>query len=69
MAEIKRFTNSSVLAIEGDLLERKEQFEDPKYFYKICSFHAITNNVKACNKPSADMIIFDELQRLKNWDT
>lgn len=69
MAEIKRFTDSTVLAVEGDLLKRKEQFEDPSYFYKICSFHAITNNVKAGNIPSADMIIFDELQRLKNWDT
>lgn len=69
MAEIKRFTDSSVLAVEGDLLKRREQFNDPKYFYKICSFHAITNNVKAGFIPSADMIIYDELQRLKNWDT
>lgn len=69
MAEIKRFTNSTVLAVEGDLMKRREQFNDPAYFYKICSFHAITNNVKSGFIPSADMIIYDELQRLKNWDT
>lgn len=69
LAEIKRFTDSSVLVVEGDLLKRKSQFEDPNFFYKICSFHAATNNVKAGYIPSADMLIFDELQRLKNWDT
>lgn len=69
MAEIKRFTDSAVLAVEGDLLKRREQFDNPNFFYKICSFHAITNNVKAGYTPTADMIIYDELQRLKNWDT
>lgn len=69
MAEIKRFTDSTVMVVEGDMLKRCAQFDDPAYFYKICSFHAITNNVKAGHVPYADMIIYDELQRLKNWDT
>ncbi len=69
LSEIKRFTNSSALVIEGDLLKRKEQFADPTFFYKICSFHAISNNVKSGHIPTADMIVYDELQRLKNWDT
>lgn len=69
MAEIKRFTDSAAIAVEGDLMRRREQFDNPNYFYKICSFHAITNNVKAGYAPMADMIIYDELQRLKNWDT
>jgi len=68
MAEIKRVTNSAALALEGDLLKRREQFENPNYFYKICSFHAITNNVKAGYVPMAEMIIYDELQQLKNRD-
>lgn len=69
LAEIRRFTDSTALVVEGDMMKRREQLDDAKHFYKICSFHAITNNVKAGFIPSADMIIYDELQRLKNWDT
>lgn len=69
LAEIKRFTDSSVLVIEGNFLKRQEQFADSSYFYKICSFHAISNSIKGGVRPSADLVIYDELQRLKNKDT
>lgn len=69
LSEIKRFTDSTAIAVEGNLVKRKEQFKDPTIFYKICSFHAMSNNIKARMIPEADLIIFDELQRLKNKDT
>lgn len=69
LSEIRKFTDSTALVVEGDLMRRNEQFQSADYFYKICSYHAISNNVKAGYAPSADMIIYDELQRLKNRDT
>lgn len=69
LAEIRRFSDSSVIVVEGNILKRKEQLTDPRYFYKICSFHALTNTIKGGFIPPADMIIYDELQRLKNRDT
>lgn len=69
LSEIRRFTNSTAIVVEGDLYKRREQLSSKEYFYKICSFHAISNNIKANLIPTADMIIYDELQRLKNWDT
>ncbi len=69
LSEIRRFTASSALVVEGNIVKRIEQLADSRYFYKICSFHAISNNIKAAHIPVADMIIYDELQRLKNWDT
>lgn len=69
LSEIKRFTDSSVLVVEGNLLKRKSQLSDPAYFYKICSFHAMSNSIKAGYIPKADMVIYDELQRLKNRET
>lgn len=69
LSEIKRFTDSTAIVVEGNLIKRKEQLSDAAYFYKICSFHALSNNIKAQLIPKADMIIYDELQRLKNKDT
>lgn len=68
-SEIKRFTDSSVMVIEGNVIKRREQFDAPEAFYKICSFHAMSNTIKSGYVPSCDMIIYDELQRLKNRET
>lgn len=69
LSEIRRFTDSSAVVVEGNIVKRKEQLNDFSYFYKICSFHAMSNNVKAGYIPHSDMIIYDELQRLKNKET
>ncbi len=69
LSEIKRFTNSTAIVVEGNIIKRKEQLDDFRYFYKICSFHAMSNSVKADYIPHTDMIIYDELQRLKNKET
>lgn len=68
-SEIKRFTDSSVMVIEGNVMKRREQFDTPEAFYKICSFHSMSNTIKSGYVPAADMIIYDELQRLKNRET
>lgn len=68
-AEIKRFTDSPAIVIEGNIVRRRKQFNNPSFFYKICSFNALSNSIKAQMIPEADMIIYDELQRLKNKDT
>ena len=69
LAEIRKFTGSTVSVIEGNLLQRRKQFNDPICFYKICSFHAMSNSIKSGFIPTADMIVYDELQRLKNRET
>ena len=69
LAEIRKFTDSTVSVVEGNVLKRKEQLSDPAYFYKICSFHALSNSIKGGFIPTADMVIYDELQRLKNRET
>lgn len=69
LSEIRRFTDSSAIVVEGSVIKRKEQLNDFNYFYKICSFHAMSNSIKAGFIPHTDMIIYDELQRLKNKET
>lgn len=69
LSEIKRFTDSTAIVVEGNVSKRKEQLNDFNFFYKISSFHAMSNCIKAKFIPQADMIIYDELQRLKNKET
>lgn len=69
LAEIRKFTDSTAIVVEGNALKRKEQLCDTTHFYKICSFHALSNSIKGGFIPQADMIIYDELQRLKNRET
>lgn len=66
--EIERFTGEKVRVIEGLQLKRRDQyFEDEPY--KIVSYNAVTNDIKAWGHLRTDMLIIDEVQRLKNWDT
>ena len=66
--EIEHFTQSTVWVIEGNHLARKEQYERSE-FYKIVSYNSACNDIKILKKLSADMLIMDEAQRLKNWKT
>lgn len=68
--EIEKFTGKDVLVIEGNHLKRKVQY-DPSvaYSYKIVSYNAVANDIKLLGSLSFDMLIMDEVQRLKNWKT
>lgn len=68
--EIEKFTGKDVLVIEGNHLKRKAQYEPSvAYSYKIVSYNAVCNDVKLLGSLSFDMLIMDEVQRLKNWKT
>ena len=67
--EIERFTNSTVRVVEGNALKRKELYAQDDSFYKIVSYHSMSNDVKLMGEITTDMLILDEVQRLKNWDT
>lgn len=69
LSEIRRFTDSTAIVVEGGVLKRKELLNDFNNFYKICSFNAMSNSIKGGFIPNSDMIIYDELQRLKNKET
>ncbi len=66
--EIERFTGEQVHVIEGSHLQRREQYRGPEP-YRIISYHAATNDIKVLGQIETDMVIIDEVQRLKNWDT
>lgn len=67
-SEIERFSDSSVRVIEGLPLARTQQYTGPE-FYKIVSYHTVINDIAAINSAGYDMIVLDEAQRIKNWNT
>ena len=66
---IERFAKAKVLVIEGSPLKRKEQYSDSEFPYKIVSYHSASNDIKLRGTIVTDMLIMDEVQRLKNWKT
>lgn len=66
--EIEKFTGDTALVIEGNHLKRREQYNDDA-FYKIVSYQSAKNDIKILKSLHADLLIMDEAQRLKNWNT
>ena len=67
-SEIKKFTDAEVFVIEGSHLKRKEAYNRPEP-YKIISYNSAANDIKILGSLQTDMLIMDEVQRLKNWNT
>lgn len=66
--EIARFTGQEALIIEGQSTRRRELYSQD-YAYKIVSYHTLANDIKVLGKLRTDLLIMDEVQRLKNWNT
>ena len=68
-SEIERFTGKDeTLMVEGYASKRLELYNAPVP-YKIVSYQSLANDIKSLNRLSTDLLIMDEVQRLKNWNT
>lgn len=67
-SEIRKFTDADVFVIEGNHLRRKEAYNRPEP-YKIISYKSACNDIKVLGGLQTDILIMDEVQRLKNWNT
>jgi superfamily II DNA or RNA helicase len=66
--EIERFTHSDCVVVEGAATARHRLYDAPQ-FYKIVSYNAMANDVKTLRRMHTDLLVMDEVQRLKNWNT
>ena len=66
--EIERFTGQQVHVIEGLHHKRINQYQ-LDIPYKIISYNSACNDIKILGKLETDLLIMDEVQRLKNWNT
>jgi SNF2 family DNA or RNA helicase len=66
--EIARATDRTATVIGGLRPKRQEQFAEAS-FYKITNYDTVHRDLEQINAWSPDLVILDEAQRIKNWET
>jgi superfamily II DNA or RNA helicase len=66
--EIERFTTRTAQVIEGFTPLRRELYKT-ETFYKLVNYELIARDSKQIRAWEPDLIILDEAQRIKNWQT
>lgn len=67
-AEIKRFANKAAVVLEGPELKRHPLYNSQPG-YVITNYNVIGADLTAINQADFDLVILDEAQRIKNWQT
>lgn len=68
-SEIEKFTTASATVIEGNYLKRQKLYKEEDSLYKIASYNMAVNDRELIDEFQPDLIILDEAQRIKNWQT
>lgn len=67
--EIERFTDEKALVVAGTRAQRHTLYEkDPSYF-KIANYEAVLRDTTVIARCKPDIVILDEAQRIKNFET
>jgi superfamily II DNA or RNA helicase len=67
-SEIRKFCDRDVQLISGPLAERAGQYGN-ECFFTVCNYEQVLRDMGAIGKTSWDLIILDEGQRIKNWES
>ena len=68
-AEIERFSMRAALILEGQTHQRKALYERDDAFFKIVNYDVIHRDLEPIAAWGPDLVILDEAQRIKNWQT
>ena len=66
--EIRKFTTRPVQVIEGKADSREEQYAEDT-FYRLVNYEQVIRDRDAINAWKPDVVILDEAQRIKNWES
>jgi superfamily II DNA or RNA helicase len=66
--ELSRFTGRSGCVIRGGRALRQQQYAEPGG-WKIAAYDTLTRDLDLVSAWSPDLVIVDEAQRIKNWNT
>ena len=67
--EIEKFSNEKALIIQGSPSERAKQYLDTEHLFLIVNYETILRDQIAINKAGIDLLVLDEAQRAKNYET
>ncbi|MBK9013460.1 MAG: DEAD/DEAH box helicase family protein [Saprospiraceae bacterium] len=68
-SEIERFTDLTVHVVEGTVHKRHKEYRENEAFFTIAGYHTVANDLRQLNDLEYDLVILDEAQRIKNWQT
>ena len=66
--EVRKFTGRPVQVIEGGPDVRKDQYARDT-FYRLVNYEQVVRDREAINDWKPDVVILDEAQRIKNWES
>src|SRR5829696_1528641 len=66
--EIRKFTDRSVQVVEGLKDAREEQYTQDA-FYKLVNYEQVVRDLDLMNAWRPDVVVLDEAQRIKNWES
>jgi superfamily II DNA/RNA helicase len=67
-SEIRKFTNRQVQVVEGRPDDRRDLYAEPT-FYRLVNYEQVVRDREAINAWKPDVIVLDEAQRIKNWES
>lgn len=66
--EIRKFTDRSVQVVEG-LKDAREELYTADCFYKLVNYEQVVRDLDLLNAWKPHVIVLDEAQRIKNWES
>ena len=66
--EVHRFSDRTVQLVVGRADERAEQYNNDSFF-TVCNYEQVLRDILAIEQVRWDLIILDEGQRIKNWES
>ncbi len=67
--EIEKFTDETAAVIAGTRAQRQALYMGGRQFFKITNYEAVLRDVTVISRYKPDLIILDEAQRIKNFNT
>ncbi len=66
--EITKFTERSVQVIDGNTEDRRSLYSQPTFF-RLVNYELVLRDLDELNAWDPDLIVLDEAQRIKNWES
>ena len=66
--EVERFSDRDAIVVEGPVHERHDLYRGAG-FYKIVNYEVVHRDLDLIDAWRPDVVILDEAQRIKNWET
>ena len=66
--EIRKFTKRAVQVIDGSPETRKDQYAEDT-FYRLVNYEQVVRDREAINAWKPQVVVLDEAQRIKNWES